>query len=376
MTEKIGRVRKLLTARKIDGIVISDERNFSWISAGGRAAGDPGARTAPVRLLVTLDRLYCIADNETGPRVMDEELAGQGYEWVRHAWTQSEREVLQPLLKDRRILWDSRAAAAEYGAGPAGLVDLSELYFPVTLGEAKKLRWLGRKTSDVVEQVAALVQPGMSELDAQYLLQRELSYWDIVPAVTLASADDRTRSYARPVAAGNPIKQYLGIDVTARRWGLSVALSRRAYFGEPTPDLAKAWKDTPKLEAAFLAATRVGGTLGGVIAAAEKSYREAGFPEEWKLRDQGGPLLTGEYPERVLPGDKTPIQPGMVLAWSPMAGGARYQDTYLVRPDGSLENLTAPQTWPAVTARVGKTAYAVAGLWVRPLPPAPEPAAN
>lgn len=367
-TEKMTRLRKLLTTRKVDGVVLSTQRNLQWITAGGRGSDVRTQRESSVKLLITLDRLYCIGDNVYGPRIMDEELSGLGYEWVRYPWTATEKDALQPLLRDKRILWDSPAVAQEYGAAPSSLVNLSDLYFPLTPGEIKKVRWLGHKVSETVEKVAAQVQPGMLDRDVQYLLERELAYWDIVPAVALASGDDRTRTYARPQAVGNVVKRYVGMDVYATRWGLGVELSRRLHFGEPVPELAKAWKDAPRINAAMVAASHAGATLGDVLEVADKAYRHAGYPDEWKLRSQGGLLLSPDGQNIALPKDKTRIQAGMLLTWYPMAGGARFEDTYLVKPDGSLENLTAPISWPTVSAKAGKESITMAALWIRPEP--------
>ena len=376
-TEKMARLRKLLTTRKVDGVVITTQRNLQWVTGGGRGSDIRTQRESSVKLLITLDRLYCIGNNVYGPRVVDEELAGLGYEWVRYPWTATEKDALQPLLRDKRILWDSAAAAQEYGAAPGSVINLTDLYFPLTPGEMKKIRWLGHKVSETVEKVGALVQSGMLDRDVQYLLERELAYWDIVPEVTLASGDDRTRTYPRPQAVGNVVKRYVGMDVYASRWGLGVELSRRIQFGEPVPEVGKAWKDTPKVNAAIVAASHAGATFGDVLEAADKAYRQAGYPDEWKLRSQGGLLISPDGQNVALPKDKTRIQAGMVLAWYPMAGGAKFEDTYLVKPDGTLENLTAPISWPTVTAKVGKENVVMAGLWIRPEPaPMEDPASN
>jgi hypothetical protein len=116
----------------------------------------------------------------------------------------------------------------------------------------------------------------------------------------------------------------------------------------------------------MLAETRPGRTLGDVLSAAEKAYRDVGHPDEPKLRDQGGLVLLPDGPPHALPGDRTKIVPGMVLAWRAMVQDARFADTYLVLPDGSLENLTAPVTWPVVAVKVGKSSINTAGLLRRP----------
>jgi antitoxin VapB len=58
----------------------------------------------------------------------------------------------------------------------------------------------------------------------------------------------------------------------------------------------------------------------------------------------------------------------MVLAWNPTVQGTKFEDTVLVKADGSLENLTPPLNWPSVSVTVGKDTYKVPVVKVRPMP--------
>ena len=367
--EKVARVRKLLSERKLHGIVIATERNLNWLTAGGKDNVVWTQRETPVKLLVTADKLTLIADNIEGPRMVTEELEGLGYEWVRYMWHGSDSEALGPLIRGKKVAFDTPAAAAAYKADPAtAVIDFQPVYYPVTRGELKKYRWLGRKTCEVLEQIAQAVRPGMTERDVQYLLAREFWYWDIVPTVLLTAVDDRFKLYRHPVVVGAELKRYVALNVCTRRWGLVISTTRMVHFGDPDPALAKAWEDGPKVHAAMWAASKPGRTLGDVIAAAQKSYAEMGFPDEWKLHHQGGMILALERLYLVPPGDRTKIIPGMVLAWNPTVQGTKFEDTMVVREDGTLENLTPAIKWPVVIVKVGDTTYKVPGLLVRPVP--------
>jgi len=367
--EKVARLRSALAARKLDGVLIGTERNLNWLTAGGKDNVVWVQREAPVKLLVTADKLYLIADNIEGPRVMTEELDGLGYEWVKYDWHGSDKELVKQLLRGKKIGFDIPAPALAYDRDPAKTAfDFTEVYYPITSGELKKYRWLGRKTSEVLEQVAQAVRPGMTERDVQYLLGRELWYWDIVPTVILSAVDDRFKTYRHPVVVGATLKRYAALNVCARRWGLVVSTTRMVHFGEPDPALAKAWAAGPQVNAAMWAASKPGNTLGDVVQAAQEGYRAIGYPEEWRLHHQGGMILTLERLDLVKPGDKTVIKPGMVLAWNPTVQGAKFEDTVVVKEDGTLENLTPAITWPTVSVQAGAHTYKVPGLLIRPMP--------
>lgn len=366
--EKVARVRKLLAARKLDGLVIATERNFNWVTAGGADNVVWAQRESPVKLLITPDRLHLIADNIEGPRVMTEEVQNLGYDWKKYPWHGKEADALEPLIKGKRIAFDLPAAAIAYRREPSAIIDLKDIYYPITAGELKKYRWLGRKTAEVLEQVARVVRPGMTERDVQYLLAREFWYWDIFPTVILSAVDDRFQTYKHPVVTGKELRSYVALNVCTRRWGLTVSTTRLVHFGEPPAALKKAWEDGPKVAAAMWAASRPGNTLGDVVRAAQEAYARVGHPNEWKLHHQGGMILTLERLYLAPPDDRTAIIPGMVLAWNPTLQGAKFEDTVVVKPDGTLENLTASRNWPTVSVTVGERKFEVPGLLIRPKP--------
>jgi Xaa-Pro aminopeptidase len=368
--EKLLRLRRALAARKLDGVVIGTEYNLNWLSAGGKSHVVWAQRESPVKLLVTADKVHLVADNIEGPRMMTEEFADFPVEWARYNWYGKESDALGPLLKGKKVAFDLPAVAAEYG-GTAPSLDWTALYYPVTAGELKKYRWLGRKTVEVLEQVAEAVRPGMSERDVQYLLCRELWYWDIFPTVVLSAADERFQTYRHPVVHGATLRRYVALNVCTRRWGLVISTTRLVHFGEPEGGLARAWKDGPQVMAAMWAASRPGKTLGDAVKAAQSAYSAIGFPNEWQLHHQGGLILTRERLALVKPGDDTRIIPGMVLAWNPTVQGAKFEDTVLVKPDGTLENLTPCLKWPTVAVEKDGQTYQVPGLLIRPVPPPP-----
>lgn len=366
--EKLLRVRRALAARKLDGVLIGTEYNLNWLAAGGKSNVVWAQRESPVKVLVTADRVHLIADNIEGPRMMTEEFADFPVEWARYNWYGKESDALAPLLRGKKIAFDLPAVAAEYGGAPGLPFDWAGVYFPLTPGETKKYRWLGRKTVEVLEQVAEVVRPGMSERDVQYLLCRELWYWDIFPTVVLSAVDERFQTYRHPVVHGATLRRYVALNVCTRRWGLVVSTTRVVHFGAPEGTLAKAWKDGPEVMAAMWAASRPGKTLGDAVKAAQGAYARIGFPDEWQQHHQGGLILTKERLDLVKPGDATRIVPGMVLAWNPTVRGAKFEDTVLVKGDGTLENLTPCLKWPAVSIEKDGQTYRVPGLLVREAP--------
>ena len=145
----------------------------------------------------------------------------------------------------------------------------------------------------------------------------------------------RDRAYVyKPTEA--PLGRHALIAVTAERDGLYVSMTRLVSFGPPPEELERLTAATAEIDAAFLAASRPGTTLGEVFAAGAEGYAAQGFPEEWRRHHQGG--LTGYRGREVFatPGEPTPIPAAAALAWNPsIGGGAKSEDTILVTAAGA-----------------------------------------
>jgi antitoxin VapB len=208
----------------------------------------------------------------------------------------------------------------------------------------------------------------MTERDLQYLVNREFWYWDIFPTVALTSVDERFRTYRHAVPVGATLRQTAALNICVRRWGQVISTTRVIHFGELDAAQAKIWQEGARVLASMWQASKPGNTLGDVFEAAQRAYRVAGYPDEWKLHHQGGPILGLERIVLAKPGDKTVIKPGTTLAWNPTMQGAKYEDTVLVKEDGTLENFSAALTWPTIPVNLGSTTYQVPGILVLPMP--------
>jgi antitoxin VapB len=86
-------------------------------------------------------------------------------------------------------------------------------------------------------------------------------------------------------------------------------------------------------------ATREGATLGSVFAAAQRTYKAVGFPDEWRLHHQGGSIGYGARERIAVPGDSTSIRAGMAFAWNPSITGAKVETTFILDEGGEARVL-------------------------------------
>jgi hypothetical protein len=87
LDEKAARVERMLVDAGLAGVIIGAQHNFAWITGGGTNRID-GSREAGAGalLLGRGGRRYVLANVIEMPRIMDEVVAGQGYEPAEFGW--------------------------------------------------------------------------------------------------------------------------------------------------------------------------------------------------------------------------------------------------------------------------------------------------
>lgn len=363
---KLARVRQFLNATDRDGLLLTRENMFGWITAGGENFIVHATDQATAKVLITPNAAVVITSNIEADRLRDEVVKGLEFtvEEFKYYVGSDEAERIAAYCPDlNKIVTDGAVIGGMQALEMKALLDL---LYPLTPQEVQRYRWLGRKSSEIVERVADVVRPGMTEFDIQYLLAREFWYWDILPTVNLASVDERVRTYKHPFPEGTELKNYVNLNICARRWGMIISMSRLLYLGEPGADLRRVFDVGGRVMASMLHVTRPGNTFSQVLKANEEAYAEGGFPLEWQRHLQGGPILTGERVTllRTLPDGV--IRSGMTLAYNPTCKGSKHEDTFLVT-DAGLEMLTPCIRWPTRRYEIDGRTYDVPDLKIVPI---------
>jgi antitoxin VapB len=127
---------------------------------------------------------------------------------------------------------------------------------------------------------------------------------------------------------------------TAEREGLHVSMTRIVSFGPPPHALAERVRKAAEVDAAVLAASRPGASLGELFEVLARAYGT----EEWRRHHQGG--ITGYRGREVFatPGDATVLPSACAVAWNPsVTGGGKSEDTALVTAAGVEVVTRTPQ---------------------------------
>jgi len=319
-----------------DGLVARSPATVRWLLCGRGQPVDVSAADYTVVLLPS--RGYVLHMDIESSRVEPEErLEELGFERVTFPWHAGPGDTIAELLAGARAGSD---ATLEPALAPHRQ-RLDEL-------ERERYRAAGSAAADVFAATLATLAPGRSELEVAGNLAGRAEEQGLVPRVVLVAGAARQRVHRHPLPTRASLGPHALLALTAERDGLFVSMTRLVSFGTPPPELARLVRAAAEVDAAVLAASRPGASLGELLEVLAAAYAERGFPEEWRRHHQGG--LTGYNGREVFatPGDATPLASSCAVAWNPsIAGGAKSEDTALVGPDG-VEIITATPELPTL----------------------------
>lgn len=347
LSEKIVRIHSLLDKRQLDGLLLRKVSSFAWATGGTASYVNSATTCGEAALLVTHDKRFLITNNIEATRLEKEEkLNEDGWEMRVSPWYSGD-ENLQDLVKGMRMGADhTRSDAIDVS------VDVARMRSHLTGQEGERFRELGRLCARAMDQTVRAIAPGWTEHSIAARLGAEAERQGVQAIVNLIASDERIFSYRHPLPTPRKLEHYALLVLCGRRAGLVCSITRLVHFGKMAGELRRKVEAVARIDAAMMAATRPGTTLGEVFEKAVQAYAETGFPDEWKLHHQGGPA--GYEPREIVatPGSPEAIVLGQAFAWNPSITGVKSEDTFLV---GSTANevVTAIDSWPMIEVEVG-----------------------
>jgi Xaa-Pro aminopeptidase len=352
----LGRVRAVAEAAGVPGVVLTRPGPVAWASGG---INPPIDRTAPVDtvwLAVTPGGLTVITNEVEAPRIRAE-LAPEGAEVVAVPWWDA--DALAAAATD--VVGADRSAIGADGH-PAFGRDLDHRLavarLPLSDADAEELRELGADAAVAVEEALRAWRPGETDREIAARIAAAVERTGADAPCLLVGGDERMRRFRHPVADGSRPAVAVMAVLVARRAGLHVALTRHALAAADA-GLERGMAVCRSIHRGVLAACRPGAHHGAVLDALAAGYAAAGAPGEWRAHYQGGPIGFAQREFEIAPGQTgspwwdEPLSAGVAVAWNPsLPGGAKDEDTYLVRGDG-VELVTTTGTWPEDAAGPG-----------------------
>ena len=364
---KMKRVKNFLNENELDGILLTQVRNFYWITAGIAnnqivLNKDVGAAS----LLIMKDgKKYLICAGSEAGRLMEETLGELGYELKQYNWYEAN------LVKDLRgnIIRDLagiRKIASDIPFPNTVLVadKFKELRYSLTVTEIKRYRWLGREVTEAVCEICRKVKPGMDEYKIEAMIAAEIRSRGIIPTVLLIGVDERIYNYRHALPGGAKLKNYAMINVVAEKWGMPIAVTRFVHFGPLPDELKNKLEKTAIINAHFEEATKNGVTGGQIFEKCKEWYAEVGFDGEWQKHHQGGAIGYDDREWVIYPGNKERIHNRQAFAWNPTITGAKVENT-IISYENSIDVITECDNWPMIIVELNGKQYHQPGILIR-----------
>jgi antitoxin VapB len=357
LAQKRQRLQEFLSSQGIDALLVSRHENIAWATAGlvDVRIGLPRETGAASLLFTREGSSYYLTTNNEAPRLANEEFSSLAFQPLIQPWYAADpAKLIHSVVGNGKVAADD--TAIEFP-----VVSLKPLRLALMEPEIRRYRWLGENVARVVADTLFALRPGMSEQGMQGMLAGELLAKGILPSVLLTATDERIRTYRHAVPRNGVLRRFGMLNLCARRWGLSVSITRFIHFGEMPTELSEKFAAVARVNAALLHATRAGATADELFFTAQRAYAAEGYPGEEQMHHQGGATGYWEREWIARPGASERILTRQAVAWNPSLQGAKVEDTVLLHED-KLETLTSTPSLPLVESNLNGHTYCSAGV--------------
>jgi Xaa-Pro aminopeptidase len=358
VSHKINLIRNALKETGATGVYLRGTDWFAWATAGGSNTVLLAAETGVAEILVTADHAWILTDEIEAQRLIDEELTevSDCYQLQVNPWAEyAKREAFINAIIGTGKLLSDRPIPSESSL-PKSLIDAKRVLLPT---ELDRYRQVGKLASQAITEVLTQAQPNWTEYQLAGAGAEALWARGLQPALTLAAGERRLPLYRHPTPSHEAIGQLAMLVFCARGFGLIASLTRFVCFGKLSEKQTKLHRQVREVEAAGLNACQIGTPLNQVYNTLKQAYEQQGYPRAIEEHHQGGTAgyLAREIVANPLTDDR--LRGNMAIAWNPSLPGSKIEDTFVLREDGSLENLTLDSSWTSVVEVAGR---------LRPLP--------
>ena len=367
ISEKTGRLVQLMAAEDLGGILLNARHNFAWLTCGGSNGIDQSREAGAGWLFVRRDaRRFVLANKIEMPRLLEEELDGQGYEPVEFGWEDEKANPAIVAEQAQALLDDNKALASDLPAAGCDRVielGLSRARGGLTQAEVERYRVLGREAGTAIGRMAGSLEPGMTEIEIAQRASEALAACGAHSVVSLVAADGRLAKFRHPVPTERRWEKSVMVVACARRGGLTVSLTRIVCSGAAPDELRRRTEACARVNAQLFAATRPGVRGSELYLVTSRGYEREGFPGEEHLHHQGGSTGYRTRDWVAHPQSEDRVQLRQAFAWNPSITGTKTEETCIAFDD-HVEVISASPNWPVIPVETAEREYVLPGVLV------------
>lgn len=345
VTQKLAWMRQALTETGAAAVRLRGIDWFAWATAGASNIVLLAAETGVAEVLVTPTAAWILTDEIEAPRLRDEEIPpiADCYALQVFPWAEPEaREAFVRQVTGAALVLSDRPIAPEQSL-PAFLVQHKRTLLP---SELDRYRRVCQLASSAMTEVLTQARPEWTEYQLAAAGAAALWKRGIHPALTLAAGERRLPLYRHATPSPEPLGQIAMLVFCARGFGLYANLTRFVAFSPLTPAQEQLHHQVRVIEAMMLNHCKLNMPLNQIYLTLQRAYAVQGYPQAIHQHHQGG--TTGYLAREIVatPDTAELLLGNQAIAWNPSLPGAKIEDTFVLKQDGQLENLTFDATWP------------------------------
>jgi Xaa-Pro aminopeptidase len=346
-----------MQARGLGAVLVTHLPDVRYLC--GFTGSNAALAVAPRRTALFTDGRYTgqAREETVGARVViaKKSALGEACAWLSEAgvervFFEGEHTTVAQLEAMRKAIPASRRRGFFQAAGDPLVSALRQVKDEDEIAHMRAAAALGvRLFEDVLEKIA----PGVTEaaIAAELEYAARLAGAEGMSFETIVAAGRRSAlPHGRATAARLPRRGFVTLDFGVILNGYCSDMTRTVHLGRATPQEREAYDAVLEAEQTAVNAARAGASCGDVDEAARGVLRDAGLAKHFTHSTGHGVGLEIHEAPRVGAGQKTRLEPGMVVTiepgvYLPDAFGVRIEDTIVVRR-GEAEILTpAPRGW-------------------------------
>jgi Xaa-Pro aminopeptidase len=357
--KKVENLRSIMSEEGLDGMYISKQEHFAWVTAGGDNIVTRFVEDGICAIFITQNGRYYFCNNIEAQRMIDEEFLDQlGFEARTMWWFENKTmNFIDELIGTSGILAADVALPGAIDANPF----IRELEKVLCENEIGRYIHLGNVFSNTIESFMATIKPGDTELEISGRLGAKMWENGIEPVLFLIASDERIYKYRHPIPTEKKLEKLLMISCNARYKGLVTKITRMLHFGKISPEFQEQYRQTAAIENAMADVTKPGVDDIVPYNLAVKMYEDFGHHEMWKVHHQGGPqsYTNGFY--LITPDTHNVVKLHQCYGYNPSITGTKTEDGFVVTEEGPLF-ITYPVTFPAVKEEINGFEYVRPGI--------------
>jgi Xaa-Pro dipeptidase len=344
VAEKINRVREILESEGLSGVLITQQSNVCWLTAGANNHVLFDNQDSLIGILITGNDTIVIAENGDHDRVMTEEFSHCPFEYRRIYWPSGGIGAEVSKLVKGKVGVDAEVHGIEQQVNIDG--NLMEYRSVFTDSEIQRLKEFGKDAAEIITIVAEKTSPGVSERQIAAMLSQEFVLNGFNVSVILIGGDERSLKFRHQAISDHKIKKHYCLCGVGNKGGITFPINRVVSFGQPPDELAESQTKIETVYVYLNSLATVGNTLQNIYRKLPDIYGSLGLDSnEWERHTQGGTM--GYHPRELTLSDSVSytLRENNVIGWNPSLPGVMAEDVYLLQSDG-LEYITFDSRFP------------------------------